>query len=43
METIIADLKPHDLEEIITDVIDPRMQVWLTQLLDAMGSLQQEE
>ncbi len=42
MDTI-ADLSPHELEELITNVIDKRMQVWLTQLLDAVGEQQEED
>lgn len=43
MDTTIAELSPQDLEELITNAIDRRMQVWLTQLLDAVGSYQEEE
>lgn len=43
MDTTIADLSPHELENLITDVIDRRMHVWLTQLLDAIGERQEED
>ncbi len=42
METTLADLSPHELEELITTAIDRRMEVWLTQLLDAVGGEQEE-
>lgn len=43
METTIADLSPLELETLISNVIDRRMQVWLTQLLDAVGEQQEED
>ena len=43
MDATIADLSPHELESLITDVIDRRMNVWLTQLLDAIGERQEED
>ena len=43
MDTTIADLSPLELESLITDVIDKRMNVWLTQLLDAIGERQEED
>lgn len=43
MDATIADLSPHELENLITDVIDRRMNVWLTQLLDAIGERQEED
>ena len=43
MDMTIADLSPHELENLITDVIDRRMHVWLTQLLDAIGERQEED
>lgn len=43
METTLADLSPHELEELITAAIDRRMEVWLTQLLDAVGGEQEED
>ena len=43
MDTTIADLSPHELESLITDVIDRRMNVWLKQLLDAIGERQDED
>ena len=42
LDATIADLSPHELENLITDVIDRRMNVWLTQLLDAIGERQEE-
>ena len=42
MDATIADLSPRELETLITDVIDRRMHVWLTQLLDAIGEHQDE-
>ena len=43
METTLADLSPNELEELITSAIDRRMEVWLTQLLDAVGGTQEED
>jgi len=43
MDATIADLSPHELESLISNVIDRRMQVWLTQLLDAIGEQQDED
>ncbi len=43
LDATIADLSPHELESLITDVIDKRMHVWLTQLLDAIGERQEED
>lgn len=43
METTLADLSPNELEALITSAIDRRMEVWLTQLLDAIGNVQEEE
>jgi hypothetical protein len=43
LDATIADLSPHELENLITDVIDRRMNVWLTQLLDAIGERQEED
>jgi hypothetical protein len=43
LDTTIADLSPHDLEALISNVIDKRMQVWLTQFLDAVGEQQEED
>lgn len=43
MNTTIAELSPHELEKLITIVIDRRMQVWLTQLLDAVGDVREED
>lgn len=43
LDNTISELSPQDLEELITNAIDRRMQVWLVQLLDAVGSHQEEE
>lgn len=43
MDATIADLSPHELESLIADVIDRRMNVWLTQLLDAISGQQEED
>lgn len=43
LDMTIADLSPLELESLITDVIDKRMNVWLTQLLDAIGERQEED
>lgn len=37
MNTTIADLSPQEFEALISETIDRRMQVWITQLLDAIG------
>lgn len=43
METTLVNLSSHELEELITTAIDRRMEVWLTQLLDAIGDVQEED
>ncbi len=43
MENTHTNLSADDLEELITSAIDRRMDVWLTQLLDAIGDIQEEE
>ncbi|CUS04892.2 protein of unknown function [Candidatus Promineifilum breve] len=43
METTLADLSPNELEEMITSAIDRRMRVWVTQVLDAIGSYDVED
>ena len=39
----VADLSPEEFETLIERTIDRRMEVWLTQLLDALTSLEDDE
>ena len=43
MDKTIADLSPAEFEEIVERTIDRRMQVWLTQILDAVSETDEEE
>lgn len=43
METTLANLSPNELENLIATTIDRRMEVWLTQLLDAIGDMHEED
>lgn len=43
METTLANLSSNELENLIATAIDRRMEVWLTQLLDAIGDVQEED
>ncbi len=36
METLVANLTTRELEALVEKAIDQRMEVWLTQLLDAL-------
>ena len=42
-QATFADLSPNDLEELIASAIDRRMRVWVTQILDAIGSYDLED
>ncbi len=37
MEKTISTMSPQEFETMVEQAIDRRMQVWLTQLLDALG------
>jgi hypothetical protein len=43
MEKRIAELSVVEFEELIESTIDRRLEVWLVQLMDALGSSQEEE
>lgn len=43
MEKRIAELSVLEFEELVESAIDRRLEVWLTQLMDALGSSQEEE
>ena len=39
----VAELSTEEFETLIEQTIDRRMEVWLTQLLDALTSLEEDE
>jgi hypothetical protein len=43
MEKTISTMSSHEFESLIGQVIDQRMEVWLTQLLDAIGDAKEED
>ncbi len=43
MSRTLADLSQEELEELIGRTIDRRLDVWLTQLMDALTGSQEEE
>jgi hypothetical protein len=43
MERTLLDLSTSEFEELIGRVVDRRLEVWLTQLLDAMPDVREEE
>ena len=43
MEKTLVELSTEEFEEIIERTIDKRLQVWLTQLMDALLNLSEEE
>jgi len=43
MERALLDLSTSEFEELIGRVVDRRLEVWLTQLLDAMPDVREEE
>jgi len=43
MEKPLVDLSTREFEELIQRTIDRRLEVWLTQLVDAFPDLQDEE
>ena len=42
MEKTVATLSPQEFEKLVERAVDKRMSVWLTQLLDAMGTMDEE-
>ncbi|MEA3396352.1 MAG: hypothetical protein U9R05_02715 [Chloroflexota bacterium] len=42
MERALATLSTHEFEELVEHTIDKRLEVWLTQLTDALMGLQDE-
>ncbi|NKQ36432.1 MAG: hypothetical protein HF973_12545 [Chloroflexi bacterium] len=43
MEKTISTMSPQEFETMVEQAIDRRMQVWLTQLLDALGDFKEED
>ena len=43
MEKTLEALSAKELEELVERTIDSRLEVWLTQLMDALIGLQDEE
>ena len=43
MEKTISTMSPQEFEMMVEHAIDRRMQVWLTQLLDALGEFKEED
>ena len=43
MENSISAMSPKEFETLVQDVIDRRMSVWLTQLLDALGGAEEDD
>ncbi len=43
MEKALSELSTGELEELIERTIDRRLNVWLTQLMDAFAGSQEEE
>ena len=43
MEKTLAQLSTREFEELIERAVDRRLSVWLTQLLDALPGLPEEE
>ncbi|MBX3002282.1 MAG: hypothetical protein KF893_27405 [Caldilineaceae bacterium] len=43
MDKTIASLSPAEFEKMVERTIDRRMQIWLTQILDAMSQMDEEE
>ena len=43
MENNLGQLSAREFEDLVGRVVDRRLQVWLTQLLDALGTSEDEE
>lgn len=43
MEKALADLSTREFEELVERTIDERLEVWLTQLVDAWTGLEEED
>jgi len=43
MERSVGTLSAKEFEELVEQTIDKRFEVWLTQLMDALTGLQDEE
>jgi hypothetical protein len=43
MERTIADLSAEEFEKLVERAVDRRLEVWLTQLMDALIGSQEEE
>jgi len=43
MEKTLTELSTREFEELVERTIDRRLEVWLTQVLDALTSLSEEE
>lgn len=42
MEKTVATLSPQEFEKLVEQAVDKRMAIWLTQLLDAIGTTDEE-
>ena len=43
MDRTVSSMSSQEFETLITQVIDQRMEVWLTQFLDAFGDEKEED
>ncbi|HIE55640.1 MAG TPA: hypothetical protein EYP90_10735 [Chromatiaceae bacterium] len=43
MDKTISTMSPQEFETMVEQAIDRRMQVWLTQLFDALGGFKEED
>lgn len=43
MEKTLVELSARELEELVERTIDRRINVWFTQLIDALTGMQEEE
>ena len=43
MEKSISAMSPKEFEALVQNVIDRRMSVWLTQLLDVLGGTEEDD
>jgi len=43
VEKVLADLSAQEFERLVERTIDRRFEVWMTQLMDAMLALSEEE
>jgi hypothetical protein len=43
MDKTISTMSPQEFEILVENIIDRRMEVWLTQVVDALGQIKEEE